>query len=112
MSSDEVNLSPRLLVTRHFRIDRPNPDDVREALQDIQNLADVQDVTWQDSESTFNVLFEPGIDHLKAVPTILSRWGLVVLHDWRERLADTLWRFDDNLVRVSVDTRPRRRPDA
>ena len=107
-----MDVNPDRLVTRHFRIDAGDAAVVDDALAAVGALHGVQDATWHAEDGTLNVLYDNGVEQLDEVLETLRRQGLVVHEDWHSRLSETLWRFDDSLVRAGAEATERHTPGA
>lgn len=107
MKTYRMDVDPDRLVTRHFRLESPHEAALEATLPDVLALAGVQDVTWDAKEQTLSVLYDAGVENVDAVRGTLRRHGLDIHEDWHSRLSETLWRFEDSLMRASRDRGPR-----
>lgn len=112
MKRYRMDVNPERLVTRHFTLDTPAPDVLASALAAIEALHGVQDVTWNPGDRSLNVLYDNGVEDLGEVMETIDAHGLTVHEDWHSRLAETLWRFEDALVRASAGEGERHTPGA
>ena len=101
MKRYRMDVNPDRLVTRHFRLEPPDDAKLQETLAAIDALHGVQDVTWHPDDGSLNVLYDNGVENLDEVLATVEAHGLTVHEDWHSRLSETLWRFEDALVRAS-----------
>jgi hypothetical protein len=104
------DVNPDRLVTRHLRVAAPANEVLRDALARLQALEGVQDVTWHPDDGSLNLIYDAGVEDLATVRAAAEAAGLHLVSDWHERLSETLWRFEDSLMRASVEPGERHTP--
>lgn len=97
------DVNPDRLVTRHLRLATPAHPPLRDLLARLRALPGVQDVTWHADDCSVNLLYDAGVEDLDAVRGVVEETGLEIVEDWRSRLSEVLWRFEDSLVRASAE---------
>lgn len=110
MKRYRMDVNPERLVTRHFRLEAPDAEVVASALAAVDALHGVQDVTWNPGDHSLNVLYDNGVEDLDEVLETIRAHGLTVHEDWHSRLSETLWRFEDALVRAAAGEGERHTP--
>ncbi|MEE4298665.1 MAG: hypothetical protein V2J24_04390 [Pseudomonadales bacterium] len=110
MKRYRMDVNPERLVTRHFTLETPEPEALAAALAAVDGLHGVQDVTWNPEDRSLNVLYDNGVEDLGEVMEAIETHGLTVHEDWHSRLSETLWRFEDALVRAAAGEGERHTP--
>lgn len=100
------DVNPDHLVTRHLRLDAPPADALGAGMAALEALPGVQEVSWHPQERVLNLVYDPGVDRIEEVESVLEAQGLALREDWHARLAESLWRIDESLRRASLEETP------